>query len=119
MRVWCAVLAAALFIMASCSDGETASNGAQRRTTATARHFARSYSLYTHCGIGWAQIDGAWWRSHTPLSDGNGNPPAGWGNPFQTGTLTFDNQSTAKFSSAPGDVVFYRTDRTEPPYICS
>lgn len=84
-----------------------------------ANQSARPYSLYTHCGVEWAQIDNVWWQANTPLSDGNGNPPAGWGNPFQQGTLTFIDRSTAKFSSPAGDVVFHRTDRTDPAHLCS
>ena len=53
-----------------------------------------------------------------PLRDANGNPPAGWGNPFQDGTLTVIDQSTIEFTSSPGSVVYHRTDRTDPPFIC-
>jgi hypothetical protein len=113
------LIAAALLITAGCSDGGTGSDRAEHRTTTNATQATRSYSLYTHCGIEWAQIDGVWWQSSTPRSDGNGNPPAGWGNPFQQGTLTFVDRSTAKFASSAGDVVFRRTLRTEPPQICS
>jgi hypothetical protein len=33
---------------------------------------------------------GVFWRATRPLSDGNGNPPPGWGNPFQEGRLAFE-----------------------------
>jgi hypothetical protein len=78
-----------------------------------------SYSLYTHCGIAWAQIDRAWWKAERPLSDGSGNPPAGWGNPYQQGTLAFLDRSTVKFASAAGSVTFHRTDRKGPPFVCA
>jgi hypothetical protein len=77
------------------------------------------YRLYTHCGIQWAQINGRWWRAQHRLSDGNGNPPAGWGNPFQAGTLSLTTKSTARFTSTAGTVTFRRTDRSHPPLICS
>jgi hypothetical protein len=77
------------------------------------------YRLYTHCGIEWALIDGAYWHADRPLSDGHGNPPSGWGNPFQDGTLILLDQSTATFTASAGSVALRRTDRTKPPSICS
>lgn len=77
------------------------------------------YRLYTHCGIEWAKIHGTFWRAVKPLSDGHGNPPAGWGNPYQTGTLTFTSPTTAVFRSPPGSVSLDRTARTRPPFGCS
>ena len=79
----------------------------------------KPYELYTHCGIQWARIDGTFWRATQPLSDGSGNPPRGWGNPFQEGTLIFRSRTRAEFSSSAGSVVFNRTARTESPVICS
>ena len=32
------------------------------------------YDLYVHCGIDWARVDGAPWRT-APRSGGNANPP--------------------------------------------
>jgi hypothetical protein len=89
-----------------------------RVPTRTVEH-GRPYQLYTHCGIEWARIGGRFWRAVPPLSDGNGNPPSGWANPYQNGTLNFPNRTTARFSSAAGSVVFKRTSRKEPPFICS
>ena len=77
------------------------------------------YDLYTHCGIDWTRINGTWWKAETPRSDEDGNPPPGWDNPVQRGMLTFRDRSTAVFTSPAGSVVFHRTGRTRPPYICS
>lgn len=77
------------------------------------------YRLYTHCGIEWTRIRGTFWRAVPPLSDGSGNPPGGWGNPYQRGTLTFTGAATAVFSARPGTVTFRRTARRTPPIICS
>ena len=41
-----------------------------------------SYTLYTHCGILSAYFDGRRWMADPMLTDGSGNPPPGWGNPF-------------------------------------
>jgi hypothetical protein len=83
------------------------------------RPHAEPYRLYTHCGIEWTRIRGTYWRAAHPLSDGQGNPPPGWGNPYQRGTLTFTGPVTAVFSAPPGRVVFRHTNRTQPPVICS
>jgi hypothetical protein len=101
-------------VVAGCGSQMTAS-----QPTSTSAGRAESYRLYTHCGIEWAKIEGTFWRAARPLFDGNGNPPAGWGNPFQDGRLTFRGQATAEFSSLAGSVTFKRTDRARPPVLCS
>jgi hypothetical protein len=101
-------------VTAGCGSQMTAS----RSTSASARR-AESYRLYTHCGIEWAEIEGTFWRASRPLSDGNGNPPAGWGNPFQEGKLAFRGHATAEFSSPVVSITFKRTDRARPPVLCS
>lgn len=70
------------------------------------------YSVLTHCGIEWAQIDGAWWRTD-PLNDGNGNPPPDWNNPTQGGRLRIESEDRAVFTGGPEPLVFIRTDLTD------
>jgi hypothetical protein len=77
------------------------------------------YALYTHCGITWAKIRGTFWRAREPSSDGDGNPPPGWGNPYQIGTLELIGAKTPVFRSPAGQVTFDRTPRTTAPSICS
>jgi hypothetical protein len=101
-------------VVAGCGSQMTAARPATNRL-----HHGEPYRLYTHCGIQWARINGTFWRATRPLSDGNGNPPPGWGNPFQDGTLTLRNGTTAEFNSALGSVTFKRTEGTRPPVICS
>jgi len=84
-----------------------------------ARQSSEPYQLYTHCGIRWAKFHGTYWKTSQLLSDGQGNPPAGWGNPFQAGILTFTSPTTAVFKSKAGNVIFTRTARTDPPFVCS
>src|SRR5690242_11922651 len=96
-------LVVAAVAVAGCGSQVNSSTGA---TTALA---GRPYQLYTHCGIEWAKIGGTFWRAKQPLSDGSGNPPAGWGNPFENGTLVFLTPTTAKFHSPAGSVTFERT----------
>ena len=99
-----------------------AASSAERSSTGVAgspQARAVPYQLYTHCGIEWARINHTFWRAQHPLSDGSGNPPAGWGNPVQSGTLTFTDAKTARFTSRAGTVIFNWTDRARPPFICS
>ena len=76
------------------------------------------YALYTHCGIEWARIDGVWWHA-VPIDDGNGNPPSGWGNPYNAGELIVLDDFTAVYSSG-GDikVEFKRTNNVKAPFVC-
>ena len=57
------------------------------------------YDLYTHCGIREAKIGDDYYVATPPLSDGSGNPPYGWGNPGQSGTMTVYDDGTARFSA--------------------
>ena len=56
------------------------------------------YNLYTHCGIDYAQVGNRYYEATPPLSDGSGNPPPGWGNPYQPGTLTVISPTQAVFT---------------------
>src|SRR5436305_2301694 len=100
--------------VACCGSPVSLSSGITRRA-----HTRRAYQLYTHCGIKWAKIDGTFWRARHPLSDGSGNPPAGWGNPFQDGTLVLIGPTSARFDAAAGSVTFERTSQRRAPTICS
>jgi hypothetical protein len=99
-------------VFAGCGSNTTA---ARPHTTSARR--GEPYRLYTHCGIQWATIDGTFWRATSHLS--YGNPPRGWGNPFQQGTLTLLSRTTAEFTSPVGSVMFKWTGHTRPPLLCS
>lgn len=74
------------------------------------------YRLYTHCGVDFIAFSGRWWRAEQALSDGNGNPPAGWGNPFQEGTMLVEAPDKAVFTGDNGETVrFGLTDEDPPP----
>jgi hypothetical protein len=74
----------------------------------TAGRQARPYLLLTHCGIDEARIGGRYYEAVHPLSDGQGNPPAGWGNPFQRGTMTLLSPTEALFRDHAGHHVLFR-----------
>lgn len=68
-----------------------------------------------------ADIAGRWYEADHPLSDGNGNPPPGWGNPDQPGTVTMLSATTAEFRDSLGHVVrFHLLARgIGPKHICA
>jgi len=83
-----------------------------------------SYTLYTHCGIRFAKIGGRWFEADRPLSDGSGNPPPGWGNPSQPGSITMLSASVAEFRDSLGHVVRFhlvhpRAGANKPEQVCA
>lgn len=78
------------------------------------------YALYTHCGIDEANIEGRWYQANPPLSDGSGNPPKGWGNPFQQGVVTFTSETEVVFSDDAGHrvLLILRAGASGPRRVC-
>jgi len=79
-------------------------------TTAAARTTAPKpvpYDLYTHCGIDYAQVGNRYYVATPPLSDGSGNPPPGWGNPYQPGTMTVISPTQVVFTDTAGHRVVF------------
>ncbi|MGP3983545.1 hypothetical protein [Streptomyces sp. KR80] len=66
------------------------------------------FDLYTHCGIDEARIGSTYFEAKTPLSDGSGNPPQGWDNPTQRGTMTLKSETEAVFTDDAGHEVKFR-----------
>jgi hypothetical protein len=66
------------------------------------------YNLYTHCGVSEARVGSQYYLAARPLSDGAGNPPAGWGNPYQAGTMTLVSATEAVFTDTAGHRVIFR-----------
>ena len=61
-----------------------------------------------HCGIDEAMFEGRYYGAVHPLSDGSGNPPDGWGNPYQSGTMQVVSATEAEFRDPAGHVVLFR-----------
>jgi hypothetical protein len=55
-----------------------------------------------------ADVGGTWFALDPPLVEAPGNPPAGWGNPFQPGTLTLTSPDEAVFADDVGHEVVLR-----------
>ncbi|MFG2407110.1 hypothetical protein ACGFR8_22730 [Streptomyces brevispora] len=70
------------------------------------------FDLLTHCGIDEARIGRTYFEASTPLSDGSGNPPRGWGNPTQHGTMTVMSGREAVFTDDAGHEVHFRARPT-------
>ena len=69
------------------------------------------FDLYTHCGINNFMAYGKYFaRIGGSLSDGSGNPPDGWGNPFQRGTLTLSGD-IAVFRDKLGHVERFKAQK--------
>ena len=79
------------------------------------------YNLYTHCGVDEARIGSQYFEATHPLSDGSGNPPAGWGNPYQAGTMTRMSPAVAVFTDSAGHRVTFRlrTGAKSFRHVCS
>jgi hypothetical protein len=102
-------------VLTACGSGPAAQPTTPARpsttagtTAAAAAGPARPYQLYTHCGIDEARIGSRYFEAVHPLSDGQGNPPPGWGNPYQPGTMTLLSTAEAVFRDHAGHQVQFR-----------
>ena len=97
-------------VLAACASAPAAPTTSPGRPAATAAAAGspRPYQLYTHCGIDEARIGNRYFEAAHPLSDGQGNPQPGWGNPFQNGTMTLLSATTAVFRDRIGHQVQFR-----------
>jgi hypothetical protein len=79
---------------------------------------AYPFDLHTHCGILGVDVGGRWFAADPPLVEEFG-PPAGWGNPYQRGTLTLESEDAAVFRDDAGHSLRLRAapDSERPP-IC-
>ncbi|WP_052207419.1 hypothetical protein [Sinomonas humi] len=75
-------------------------------TTGASTKTATTFMLYTHCGVYETRVGDTFYVAAEPLDDGNGNPPPGWGNPYQSGTMTVDGP-TAIFRDDVGHTVTF------------
>ena len=84
------------------------------------------FALYTHCGLDFrvaVDFDGSFWDpiGPGPASGGSGNPPPGFDNPYDNGTIQLLSHDLADYRSRSGVIMrlkrYSGTDRTS--YICS
>lgn len=105
-----------VLVLAISVAGCSSDHGAAERATRSV-----PYRLLTHCGIDEARIGSTYYVANHPLSDGQGNPPPGWGNPFQAGTMTLPRPGVAVFRDARGHRVRFhaRPSATAYAQLCS
>jgi hypothetical protein len=101
-------VAAAAIVLAACGSGAAMQVAAPAGSSAAAVGSPQPYQLYTHCGIDEARIGNRYFEAVHPLSDGQGNPPPGWGNPYQQGTMTLLSPAQAVFRDSAGHQVQFR-----------
>lgn len=99
-----AVAAAAAGVLTGCAA--SADDGKGGRSASSGREIP--FDLYTHCGIDEALIGSTYFEADVPLSDGSGNPPEGWDNPTQRGTMTLKSKTEAVFTDDAGHEVHFR-----------
>ncbi|MEV7569259.1 hypothetical protein [Streptomyces tanashiensis] len=112
------VLAAgAAGVLTGCAKADEGTGGV--RATPPVR--TMPFELYTHCGIDEARIGSTYFEAETPLSDGSGNPPEGWGNPTQRGTMTLKSETEAVFTDDAGHEVKFRArpGATAVKHVCA
>ena len=99
--------------------GQQGSAPVTARPSETSKTMA--FDLYTHCGINGLKVNDRYFQ-HVggSLDDGSGNPPKGWGNPYQLGTLTVSGD-LAVFRDDVGHVEKFkvRPGVSGSPFICS
>ncbi|WP_427134882.1 hypothetical protein [Pseudarthrobacter sp. S9] len=112
-----AAAADALAVLSGCAPPAASTNDPSATPTTTAAS-SIPFSLYTHCGIYETQVLHTFFVADQPLDDGHGNPPAGWANPYQPGTITVagskavfhdDTGHAVTFHERPGATSFLRT----------
>ncbi len=128
MRTLALAAVAGMLVLAGCAGAHRVTGGPRVQAGAprvsgpqASPRPAAPYSLYTHCGISGALIDGRWYQAWPPLSDGSDNPPPGWGNPYQRGTIRMISSTEAVFSDPERHHVRFvlRPGATGPVRLCA
>ncbi|GAB3566376.1 hypothetical protein GCM10027405_25360 [Arthrobacter alkaliphilus] len=106
-----------LAVLSACAGPATPMTEVSREVPALAAS-GMPTRLYTHCGIKELRVEDTFFFAETPLDDGHGNPPPGWGNPYQDGAVTVsgskavfrdDNGHVVTFLARPGATGFLKT----------
>lgn len=80
---------------------------------------AYPFDLLTHCGITGTRFGGRYFAAVHPLVEGAGNPPQGWGNPYQRGSMTLVSADEARFVDTAGHRVRFLVAPDAIPALCA
>jgi hypothetical protein len=108
--------------LAGCASGggAAATAGGNMPSVVMSVGASAPYRLYTHCGVLSASINGSIFSAEPALTDGSGNPPAGWGNPYDSGEMSLTSPTTADFRDSAGNSAhFTRLPQGPDLAICS
>ena len=107
------VLVAVLMMTAAC--GSASSEVADVRVGETV-----GFTMYTHCGVESANINGRVWNAVEPLyaTPEKLGPPAGWDDPEQDGELMLESSDRAVFAAVGQRVVLKPSPSGEPLRFC-
>ncbi|MBB6402782.1 hypothetical protein [Arthrobacter sp. AZCC_0090] len=100
-----AATAAVVGMLGGCAAPVAPQGNVSARPTTTAAITA-PFALLTHCGIYEARVQDTFFVADQLLDDGNGNPLAGWDNPYQSGTITVQDEK-AVFHDDRGHIVTF------------
>jgi hypothetical protein len=112
-------LTSALALLACGGSPTTSTPGTSVSTTVGS---SAHYTLYTHCGVLAATINGQTYYAEPPITDDSGNPPAGWGNPYDDGDMTLRTATDADFHDSAGHTAHFTSTPQGPTSsitICS
>jgi hypothetical protein len=115
-----ALVAACLLV--ACGSADTGSPPPQAAPTTIDLAGSQPHQLYTHCGVVWTQFQGQVWYADPPQVDAAGNPPAGFGDPVDNGTMRRISAHQAEYVSSSGKVVAFSDTEppgASPPGLCS
>jgi hypothetical protein len=115
-----AALGAALLLTSACGSAKGSGSGGTVTSAPSVRPVESiRFSVYSHCGIESARIDGHWWHADPPLyNDERTGPPEGWDNPYQEGRLTVESAERAVFEALGQQIVFVPAPDNQPVRIC-
>src|ERR1700736_2547407 len=92
-----------LLVLAACSSAAPATSGGTAANPSLTVGQSVPYSLYTHCGVLSLNANSHVYYAQPPLGDGSGNPPGGWANPYDAGTLAMVDAHRMEFHDSAGN----------------
>jgi hypothetical protein len=99
----CALLASFAVLLLSCDSGETNRTPPDGRPTEIKIGVPYPHKLFVHCGVLGTRFAGRDWDASPPLRGSPGNPPQGWDENLESGTMTLESPDRATFRSSESD----------------